>query len=108
MFAKSHIACLPSYHEGAPRVLLEAASSGRPIVTTVAPGCPQIVKSNEGGLVVPIKNSIALAAAIKKLVEDPKLRKSMGERGRKIILAEFSDDIIVGQYFSLYERLLKK
>jgi len=106
VFTNSHIACLPSYHEGTPRVLLEAASCGRAIVTTDVPGCRQIVKEKEGGLTVPVKNSEALAESIRILVSNPKLRKKMGERGREIILAEFADDIIISQTVALYNRLL--
>ena len=106
VFSNSHIACLPSYHEGTPRVLLEAAACGRAIVTTDVPGCRQIVKDNEGGLIVPIKNSKALAESIRTLVDNPDLRVKMGKRGREIILTEFSDDIIIGQTLALYERLL--
>ena len=106
VFSNSHIACLPSYHEGTPRVLLEAASCGRAIVTTDVPGCRQIVKENEGGLIVPIKNPKALAESIRTLVDNPNLRIKMGKRGREIIITEFSDDIIIGQTLALYERLL--
>ena len=106
VFSNSHIACLPSYHEGTPRVLLEAASCGRAIVTTDVPGCRQIVKDNEGGLVVPVKNPIALAESLRTLVDNPGLRRKMGKRGREIILNEFSDDIIISQTLALYERLL--
>jgi len=106
VFTNCHIACLPSYHEGTPRVLLEAASCGRAIVTTDVPGCRQIVKEKEGGLTVPVKNSEALAESIRILVSNPKLRKKMGERGREIILAEFADDIIISQTMALYNRLL--
>lgn len=106
VFSKTHIACLPSYHEGTPRVLLEAASCGKPIVTTDVPGCRQIIKDNEGGFIVPIKNPQALAESIRTLVDNPELRMKMGKRGREIIISEFSDDIIIGQTMALYERLL--
>ena len=106
IFINSHIACLPSYHEGTPRVLLEAASCGRAIVTTNVPGCRQIVKEKEGGLTVPVKNPQALAESISFLVNNPGLRKKMGKRGREIILTEFSDDIIISQTLALYNRLL--
>lgn len=106
VFSQSHVVCLPSYHEGSPKVLLEAASSGRPIVTTDVPGCRQIGRQNENGLLVPIKNPTALAEAIKVLVENPSLRIKMGKRGREVVLEEFSDDIIIGQTMALYERLL--
>lgn len=107
IFSQIHIVCLPSYHEGAPMVLLEGASCGRPIVTTDVPGCRQIVKNNEGGLSVPIKNPEALAKAIKTLVESKDLREKMGKRGRQIILEEFSVEIVIDQTIALYEKLMK-
>jgi glycosyltransferase involved in cell wall biosynthesis len=88
-------------------VLLEGASCGRPIVTTDVPGCRQIVKNNEGGLSVPIKNPEALAKAIKTLVESKDLREKMGKRGRQIILEEFSVEIVIDQTIALYEKLMK-
>jgi len=108
VFSGSHIVCLPSYHEGTPRVLLEAASCGRAIVASDVPGCKQIVKNNEGGLVVPVKNSGALAESIKFLIQNPEQRTKMGKQGREIILNEFSDDIIIAQTLALYEKLLLK
>lgn len=106
IYAQAHIVCLPSYHEGAPKVLLEAASSGRAIVTTNVSGCKEIVRHHENGLLVPPKDPVALASALKTLVQNPALRKQMGERGRKIVLEEFSDEIVVGQTMALYRRLL--
>ncbi len=106
MYSQAHIVCLPSYHEGAPKVLLEAASTGRAIVTTNVSGCKEIVRHNENGLLVPIKDPAALAGALKVLIQDPDLRKQMGKRGRKIVMEEFSDEIIVGQTLALYKRLL--
>ena len=88
-------------------VLLEGASCGRPIVTTDIPGCRQIVKNNESGLSVPIKNPKALAEAISTLVESKDLRKKMGKRGRQIILEEFSVEIVISQTMALYEKLMK-
>jgi len=106
VFSKANIVCLPSYHEGAPKVLLEAASSGIAIVATDIPGCGQIARQDENGLLVPVKDSIRLAEAIKFLVENPKIRKEMGARGRKLVLEEFSDKIIIKKYLSLYKRVV--
>ena len=106
VYSQAHIVCLPSYHEGAPKVLLEAASSGRAIVTTNVSGCKEIVRHNENGLLVSPRDPAALAGALKALIQNPGLRKQMGKRGRKIVLEEFSDEIIVGQTMALYKRLL--
>jgi glycosyltransferase involved in cell wall biosynthesis len=106
VYSQAHIVCLPSYHEGAPKVLLEAASCGRAIVTTDVSGCKEIVRHNENGLLVPPKDPATLAGALKVLLQNPDLRKQMGRRGRKIVLEEFSDEIVVGQAMALYRRLL--
>jgi len=103
---KSSIACLPSYREGMPKFLLEAASVGLPIVTTDVPGCREVVINNENGYLVPARNPKALADAIKKLLKDETLRKRMGERGRALVEREFDIEKIVEQTISLYQRIL--
>src|SRR5262249_42452818 len=73
--AQSHIVCLPSYYgEGVPRILLEAAASGRPIVATDTPGCREIVRHGHNGLLVPVRDIAALAGAIEGLIENAPLR----------------------------------
>lgn len=104
---KSSIACLPSYREGMPKFLLEAASVGLPIVTTDVPGCREVVINNENGYLVPARNPKALADAIKKLLKDETLRKRMGERGRALVEREFDIEKIVEETLSLYQRMLR-
>lgn len=74
---------LPSYREGVPRVLLEAAACGIPVIATDVPGCREAAEHNETGLLVPPRDSESLAEAILKLLNDPSLRQYMGEAGRK-------------------------
>lgn len=87
-------------------MLIEAASCGRAIVTTDMPGCREIVRHGENGLLVPARDSVALAAALKSLIEDPSLRKRMGARGREIAVNEFSVEKVVAETMSLYKKLL--
>jgi len=103
---QAHIICLPSYREGLPKVLLEAASCEKPIIATDVPGCREVVNNGESGFLVPVEDSISLSYAIKKLVIDSKKRKIMGKNGRKIVEKEFSEEIIVFQTFKLYQRVL--
>ena len=103
---KSTIACLPSYREGMPKFLLEAASTGLPIVTTDVPGCREVVMNGENGYLVPPRNPEALASAIKKLLSDKALRQKMGEKGRALVEREFDIGKIVEQTISLYQRIL--
>ncbi len=106
VFAQSHLVCLPSsYGEGVPKVLIEAAACGRAIVTTDTPGCREITRDGENGLLVPPGDVDALAAAIRRLAADGELRRAMGARGREIALAEFSLESVVAQTFAVYQTL---
>lgn len=107
VFSQAHIVCLPSYREGLPKVLLEAASCGKPIVATDVPGCREIVRHNQNGLLVPPKNPTALAEALKSLILDADLRRRMGTAGRKIVEQEFSQEIVIEQTLALYREMLE-
>src|SRR5438128_5708814 len=84
VFARSNLVCLPSHGEGVPKSLIEAASSGRAIVACEVPGCSEVVRDGENGLLVPPQNPEALAHAIATLIQDPALRARMSARGREI------------------------
>ena len=101
VWKESHIAILPSYREGLPKSLLEAASCGRPIITTDVPGCREMVKGNNG-LLVPVKESMPLANAIIKLSNDYDLMKSMGQESRKMVVENFSDQVVNKQMLEIY------
>lgn len=107
VFARSHIVCLPTFYgEGVPKVLIEAAACGRSIVTTDMPGCREIVRDGENGILVPVKDPLALADAIQQLVEDPDLRKRMGLFGREIAVNEFSIEKVVQKTLAVYRELM--
>ncbi len=80
--AGCHVYVLPSYHEGMPRTVLEAMSAGRAIVTTDASGCRETVVPGENGLLVPVKNGVALAEALGGLVSRPDVVAAMGAKSR--------------------------
>lgn len=101
-YADCHIAVLPSYREGFPKSLLEAASVGRAIITTDAPGCREIVQNHQNGLLVPVKSARALAEAIIHLSLDRAQQIRMGLESRKIVETQFSDIIINQQVLALY------
>jgi len=106
VFTQAHVVCLPSYYgEGLPMVLIEAAACGRPIVTTDAPGCREVVLHGENGLLVPVRNVADLAGALEKLIADPALRQKMGMRGRELAVSEFSVEKVVSQTLALYQEL---
>jgi glycosyltransferase involved in cell wall biosynthesis len=107
VMGQSHIVCLPSYYrEGLPKVLIEAAACGRPIITTDAPGCRDVVEHEINGLLVPPRNSAALAEALQGLIANVELRQQMGRRGRARAEAMFSLEATVDRHLHLYEELL--
>jgi len=103
IFSNSHIVCLPSYREGLPKVLLEAASVGRPIVAFDVPGCREVVKHNLNGVLVALKDNEALAQALSQLIEDRLLRFEMGKIGRKLIEESFEESLIFKKTLAVYE-----
>ncbi|MFW6206787.1 MAG: glycosyltransferase family 4 protein, partial [Gemmatimonadota bacterium] len=104
--ARAHVVCLPSYREGLPKVLLEAAATGRAIVTTDVPGCREVVEDGVSGLLVPARNGQQLAVALERLIRNPELREKMGRKGRERVVEEFSLDHVVDRTCALYENLL--
>ena len=109
ILAASHIVALPSsYGEGIPKILIEAAASGRPIVTTDTPGCREIVRDGENGLLVPKGRPDALAEALRRLILDPEARRRMGAAGRRIAQAEFSESRVVEETLAVYRSVLSR
>lgn len=101
-----HAALLPSYREGLPKSLLEAAACGLPIVATDVTGCREICREDVNGLRVPPRDPEAIARAIKILADDPQRRRRYGEASRRIVVAEFSDALVAEQTVALYLDLL--
>lgn len=106
-YAASNIICLPSYREGLPKSLIEAAACGRAVVTTDVPGCRDAIIENKTGLLVPPRNATALADSIKKLAKDRKVRNQMGASGRALAEKLFSIDNVVSQHLQIYNDMLK-
>jgi len=107
LYAKSHIICLPSYREGFPKSLIEAAAAGRAVVTTDVPGCRDAIIPNKTGLLVPIKDSRKLADALQWLIENPKERIAMGKEGRNFAEKEFPIEKIIHSHLDIYQDLLR-
>jgi len=104
--ALSDIYVLPSYREGVPRTLLEAASMSKPIVTTNAIGCKEVVDDGINGFLVKVKDSKSLSLGIEKLILDENLRHTMGKNGRIKVLKEFDVNIVVNKYMDVYEKII--
>jgi glycosyltransferase involved in cell wall biosynthesis len=105
LWARAHIAVLPSRREGLPKSLLEAAACGRPMVATDVPGCREIVLHGETGLLVPHDDAEALAAAIEKLAASAELRARYGAAARKLAVEKFSAEAVGRQTVELYRRV---
>lgn len=105
VWENSHIGTLPSYREGLPKSLLEAAACGRPLIATDVPGCRDVVVHEETGLLVPPKDPKALADAIIRLAGDPTLRARLGKAARARVEAHFSVGHVICQTLSLYRSL---
>ncbi len=108
VFARANLVCLPSHGEGVPKSLIEAASSGRAIVACEVPGCTEVVRDAENGLLVPVRNPEALARALNTLILNAPLRARMGSRGREIAVREFSDELVLPQVIAVYRALLER
>jgi glycosyltransferase involved in cell wall biosynthesis len=103
LLARADIVVLPSYYrEGVPRSLLEAASMGKPIVTTDNTGCREVVDPNVNGLIVPPRDAGALAKAINYLLQDPALRMQMGNAGRRKMIERFDERHVISQTIKAY------
>jgi glycosyltransferase involved in cell wall biosynthesis len=105
--ARASIICLPSYHEGVPKALLDAAAAGRPAVATRIPGCKAVVRDGVTGLLVPPRNSTALAETIERLLLDAKLRCQLGRNARRIAEERFGIDRVAQLTLAFYRQLLR-
>jgi glycosyltransferase involved in cell wall biosynthesis len=104
----AHVACLPSYREGLPLFLAEAAAAGRAAVATDVPGCRSVVQHGTTGLLVPPRNALALADALEQLLSDAGLRQRMGASARELAVREFAKEQVNGAIFRIYSALLTR
>jgi glycosyltransferase involved in cell wall biosynthesis len=107
IYAQAVIVCLPSYREGLPTVLLEAAACGCALVTTDVPGCREVVSDGVTGLLVPMRTAAPLAQALRRLLEDEPLRQRLAEAARQRVAAEFSAERVRADTLALYRRMLE-
>ena len=100
---QADIFVLPTYYrEGVPRVLLEAAACGVPIITTDMPGCKEVVIDGSTGILIQPKNVETLKKAIIDLLINDEKRKRMGEAGRYLAEKKFKKEIIIHEYLKIY------
>ncbi|HEY9278759.1 MAG TPA: glycosyltransferase family 4 protein [Eoetvoesiella sp.] len=103
LYRQSHIAVLPSYREGLPKSLLEAAACARAVVTTDVPGCRDAIEPGVTGLLVPARDANALSRAVQSLADDGDLRRKFGVAGRELAEREFDVRHVVKVHLDLYE-----
>ncbi len=103
VYRQADIVCLPSYREGLPRTLVEAAACGRALVAADVPGCRSIVRHGENGYLAPVRDGKALAEALRTLILDAGLREKMGRCGREIVVREYSMERVLGDTLLLYQ-----
>ncbi|WP_280139921.1 glycosyltransferase family 4 protein [Magnetospirillum fulvum] len=108
LWRQAHIALLPSYREGLPKSLLEAAACGRPMIATDVPGCRDVVQSGETGLLVPLQDGAALAEAILTLAKDGEARRRMGHNARAQVERRFANAVIATQMQALYREIISR
>lgn len=108
LLKQSHIMAFPSwYREGLPKSVIEAEAIGRPVVTTNSVGCRDTVVDGKNGYMIPIKNSDALAMALKKLIDNPELRQTMGKNAREFAVSKFDINDVVKVHMDAYDNILK-
>ena len=105
VLSESSIVCLPSYREGMPKALLEAAAAGRPIVTTDTPGCRDCIEAGRTGLLVPPRDALALADALQLLLGDAPRRAAFGAAGRAVAERTFGLQLVIDRHLALYRSL---
>jgi glycosyltransferase involved in cell wall biosynthesis len=105
-YAAANIVCLPSYGEGLPKGLIEAAACGRAVITTNVPGCRDAITPGITGVLVQVKNATDLADAIHHLIESPDQMVRMGEAGRELAEEAFTIEKVVDQHMRIYQELL--
>jgi len=106
LLAEASVACLPSYREGLPKSLLEAAAAGRAMVATDVPGCREVVEDGVTGLLVPARDARALADALQALLADAPRRRAMGAAARRLAEREFAVERVVRDTLAIYRELL--
>jgi glycosyltransferase involved in cell wall biosynthesis len=106
LYARADIVVLPSYREGLPKSLIEAAACALALVASDVPGCRQVVTHEVDGLLVPARNADALAQAIARLLDDATLRLRLGAAAREKTVAEFDERIVIDRTLTVYRELL--
>lgn len=108
MIERADCIVLPSYREGMPRTLLEAAAMGRPLVATDVPGCREVVQDGVNGYLCQVKDAEALALAMEKIIQlSPEQRAALGAAGRERVEAKFAEGYVIDCYLRAISAMVK-
>jgi glycosyltransferase involved in cell wall biosynthesis len=105
LVAESDVFVLPSWIEGCPLVVLEAMAAGTPVIATGVGGLPELVEHEETGLLVPVRDPQALAAAIERVLVEPGLREALGLAGQRAVASRLSAADMTRRMLSLYDEV---
>ena len=106
LLKQSHIMAFPSwYREGLPKSVIEAEAIGRPVVTTDSVGCRDTVINGKNGYMIPIKDSDTLAVVLKKLIDNPELRQTMGKNAREFAVSKYDINDVVKVHLDIYKAI---
>jgi glycosyltransferase involved in cell wall biosynthesis len=108
LYGAMDIFVLPSHREGVPRAAIEATAVGLPLVATNVRGCREVVQHGVNGFLVPVASPRELAAAIRRLGEDPDARRAMGRAGRRLAERSFDEERVVGTVLDTYRRIAQR
>ena len=108
VFARASIVCLPSYREGMPKALLEAAAAGCAVVTTDVVGCREAVLDGQTGDLVPARDSAALSRALLALINEPERRASYARAAKRLATSRFGLEAVVQRTLSIYQELIHR
>ena len=106
LYREADVFVLPTWREGFPNVVIEAMAAGLPVVATPVGAIPEAVEDGKSGLLVPVRDAAALEAALRRLIDDPSLRRAMGEAARSRVESVFSYDSVLARLDRVYEDLL--
>ena len=109
LISESKVVVLPSYYgEGLPKILIEAAASGKPIITTDHQGCRDAIIPNKTGILIPPRDTKALTSALKKLLNSPDLCEKMGLAARNFAIENFDIKSVNEKHLRIYGDFIKK
>ena len=106
LYAAMDIFVLPSYHEGMPRSLMEAAAMGKAIVASDIRGCREVIEHDVTGLLVPVRDAHRLAQVVQSLLDDPAKASRLGAAARAYALEHFDEEVYFEQLHAAYQMLL--